>query len=590
MVFPFTDLLEVTQSPMPSASHHEGKLNYSVHFHTPHGDSSEPLFGDSVSQASPKRRQSTPLKASTSKPEKALPTPKQQKNVPAAAATPRAATSTSSVSRIPKDDDSSDVAKPIPLSTFYGKSPSSNVSRPLVPPDSQAASRRPPNFTTSEIKEEEADKLERPNICVGAILREIWSTVIKEVEISQDLQGGVEEKVYLALQDIREEWERQGTQTENLKKEIMSLRTEVGKTTCLPVEVRKVSNDVKGPVEYVNTFGVDFVELRANMLGVQQDVQSTKGDIESVRKDCHNLKGDTHGIRGATEIIKSRYLALSLEHQTILGEVKTSREDVQQVSINLHGVKSQLENVAGDVRTMKVDLATVQKDVFALKGDVGCIRHEVAALQATGSHIEEGIASLKNIIQPFPVVNIPVDEIKSDSDEVPGTPQKATPRSHSSKCAEAASTQTSFQNSDELNTSEVTFKARQGEKYGPKLFDDRPAPDSIDTQADTQETQDPTSVMLPQHFVPCTEQDSSRWPSADSAGDIGLHDFMEAGPSDSQPGYITVVGMRIGEDQYEKVGYLKTVDVSPPEAEEPKTPSSGKQSVKSRAKSGEKKK
>ena len=193
----------------------------------------------------------------------------------------------------------------------------------------------------------------------------------------------------------------------------------------------------------------------------------------------------------------------------------------------------------------------------------------MAALQATGSHIEEGIA----IIQPFPVVNIPVDEIKSDSDEVPGTPPKATPRSRSSKCAEAASTQTSFQTSDELNTSEVTFKAREGEKYGPKLFDDRPAPDSIDTQADTQ---DPTSVTLPQHFVPDTEQDRSRWPSADSAGDIGIHNFMEAGPSDSQPGYITVVGKRIGENQYEKVGYLKTVNVSSPEADEPKTPYNGK--------------
>ena len=91
------------------------------------------------------------------------------------------------MSRIPKDDDSSDVAKPIPLSTFYGKSPSSNVSRPLVPPESQAASRRPPNSTTSEIKEKEADKLERPNIGVGAICREIGSTGIKEVEISHNL-------------------------------------------------------------------------------------------------------------------------------------------------------------------------------------------------------------------------------------------------------------------------------------------------------------------------------------------------------------------------------------------------------------------
>ena len=119
-------------TPMPSASDHEGKLNYSVHVHTPHGDSLELLFGESVSEPSPKRRQSTPLKASTSKSEKALLTSKQQKNVPAAAATSKAAMSTSTVSRRPKDDDSSDVAKPIPLSTFYGKSLSSNVSRPLV--------------------------------------------------------------------------------------------------------------------------------------------------------------------------------------------------------------------------------------------------------------------------------------------------------------------------------------------------------------------------------------------------------------------------------------------------------------------------
>ena len=94
--------------------------------------------------------------------------------------------------------------------------------------------------------------------------------------------------------------------------------------------VAYVSNNVRGLVEYVNTFGWDFVELRANMLGVQQDIQSTKGDMESGRTDCHNLKGHTHGIWGATETIKSLNLALSLEHQTILGELKTVREDVQR--------------------------------------------------------------------------------------------------------------------------------------------------------------------------------------------------------------------------------------------------------------------
>ena len=131
-MFPFTDLPEVTQSPMPSASDHEGKLNYSVHVHTPHGNSSEPLFGESVSEVGPKRCQSTPLKASTSKPEKVLLTSKRQKELPATAATPRAATSTSTVSRPPKDDDSSDVSKPIVLAQFYDKSPSSNST--LRPP------------------------------------------------------------------------------------------------------------------------------------------------------------------------------------------------------------------------------------------------------------------------------------------------------------------------------------------------------------------------------------------------------------------------------------------------------------------------
>ena len=164
---------------------------------------------------------------------------------------------------------------------------------------------------------------------------------------------------------------------------------------------------------------------------------------------------------------------------------------------------------------------------------------------------------------------------------MPQTPPKVTPHSRSSKFAEAASIQTSFQTSDKLNTNEVTFKTRQGEKYWPKLYVDRPAPDSIDTQADTQETQDPTSVMLPQHFVPDTEQDSSRWPSADSAGDLRLQNFREAGPSVSQLGNITVVGKRSGECPYEKVGYIKTVsaddfNVSSPEMEEPKTPSSVK--------------
>ena len=95
------------------------------------------------------------------------------------------------------------------------------------------------------------------------------------------------------------------------------MRTEVAKTTSLPVEVRKVCNDVSGLVQNVNTFGADFIFLRANILGVTEHVQATKADMSSVEKSCHSIKGDTSMIKSSTETMKSRYLALSIEHQTI---------------------------------------------------------------------------------------------------------------------------------------------------------------------------------------------------------------------------------------------------------------------------------
>ena len=54
---------------------------------------------------------------------------------------------------------------------------------------------------------------------------------------------------------------QQGQLIDNLQKEVVSMRTEVAKTTASPLEVRKASNDVSGLVENVNTFGTDFIEL-----------------------------------------------------------------------------------------------------------------------------------------------------------------------------------------------------------------------------------------------------------------------------------------------------------------------------------------
>ena len=74
--------------------------------------------------------------------------------------------------------------------------------------------------------------------------------------------------------------------------------------------------------------GADFIDLRANMLGVTEHVQATKADMSSVEKSCHSIKGDTCVIKSSTETMKSGYLALSIEHQTILGQIKLSRQDI----------------------------------------------------------------------------------------------------------------------------------------------------------------------------------------------------------------------------------------------------------------------
>ena len=140
---------------------------------------------------------------------------------------------------------------------------------------------------------------------------------------------------------------------------------------------------------------------------------------------------------------------------------------------------------------MCVDLRmTIQKDEFALKGDVASLRHDICSLQSSANQIEEALTGIKSMIQPFPVVNVPIEEIKSDQDEVAPTPQK--PGRRQSRASEGKSVETS----QELNTSKVTFKPQQYATYGmgkdkeKELFADRP----LEHSPDTQETQDPNVV------------------------------------------------------------------------------------------------
>ena len=251
----------------------------------------------------------------------------------------------------------------------------------------------------------------------------------------------------------------------------------------------------------------------------------------------------------------------------------------------MHGIKVELESVKGDVRGLKGDMVTVQKDVFALQGDVACLQHDVCSLQSSANRTEEALTGIKSLIQPFPVVNVPNEENKPEEDEVAPTPQK-TGRRQSWAC-EGKSVETS----QELNTSKVTVKPQDCTTYGEgkdkekELFADRP----LQHSPDTQETQDPNLVTLPQRFVPNTEDYLSQWPSSEEAGQV---EYAEAGPSTSQPGYITVVGRTSADSEFQTVGYIKKlpegtdlpeVEDSPPETEGNKSPSSAKKS-KTRAK------
>ena len=176
------------------------------------------------------------------------------------------------------------------------------------------------------------------------------------------------------------------------------------------------------------------------------------------------------------------------------------------------------------------------------------------------------------MIQPFPVVNVPIEEIKSDKDEVASTPQK--PGRRQSQASEGKSVETS----QELNTSKVTFKPQECVTYGMEIdkeiemFTDHP----LEHSQDTQETQDPNVVT---HFVHNTEDDLSQWPSSEEAGQV---EYPEAGPSTSQPGYITVVGRTSADSEFQTVKKLHKgtdlpeVEDSPPETEGNKTRSSAK--------------
>ena len=156
------------------------------------------------------------------------------------------------LSQNPLEDDQTSHVVPISQERFYKKITASGTSTSKKTTDSPAV-------------------FNRDTLTVGSLLRK-EDAHEQQLDDGEEVDSAIEEKFYLGLNYVKEDWKRQGKLIENLQKEVVSMRTKVSKTTCLPVEVRKAGNDVSGLVQNVNTFGADFVELRANMLGVTEHV------------------------------------------------------------------------------------------------------------------------------------------------------------------------------------------------------------------------------------------------------------------------------------------------------------------------------
>ena len=184
------------------------------------------------------------------------------------------------VSKAPDDDNSSNVI-PISQKRFYTQN------------TALATSTRKKTTCSPEVSDREV-------VSVATLLRDDDSEQRQEVG-KPEIDPAIEEKVYIGLNQVKEDWKQQGQLIQNLQKEVGSMRAEVAKTTSLPLEVRKVGNDVSGLVQNVNTFGADFIDLRANMLGVTEHVQATKADMSSMEKSCHSIKRDTSMIKSSTE-------------------------------------------------------------------------------------------------------------------------------------------------------------------------------------------------------------------------------------------------------------------------------------------------
>ena len=162
----------------------------------------------------------------------------------------------------PKDDNSSHVI-PITQKLFCKQTPAPAASTSTKTTSSPAVLNHETLSIHTFLREDDAKQPE------------------KDEQVNND--PAIEEKVYLGLRYVKEDWKQQGQLIDNLQKEVVSMRTEVSKTTAPPVEVRKASNDISGLGENVNIFVTDFIEVRADMLGLRKILKQPRQNCRLLR-------------------------------------------------------------------------------------------------------------------------------------------------------------------------------------------------------------------------------------------------------------------------------------------------------------------
>lgn len=91
-----------------------------------------------------------------------------------------------------------------------------------------------------------------------------------------------------------------------------------------------------------------------------------------------------------------------------------SDQILQQILVELQGMRSNLNEVKVDVSGLKTDLSEVKADVSGLKADVSGLKSELSEVKADLAEVKADIISIKEDTKLIPLIQQAVSEVNAE--------------------------------------------------------------------------------------------------------------------------------------------------------------------------------